>query len=628
MSDLSKNILPQYPDLGSVTLKGGFFGDFSKKISIVSAKDILEKFERDGAIDNYVRVANGEGGEHMGFPWFHGLICECIRGLSDILTKEYDSWLDAELDRIIDAIEKAQGEDGFINPYTTLMRPDERWGKNGGDLILLHETYNTGCLVEAAVHHYLATGKTKLLKVAVKAGNYYADFIGDAPKHNVVPEHSLPEKAFLKMYRLFADNAELSEELSARPEEYLHLVRYFIDHKGDNETRYSEPKFMREYSQDHRPAREQREAVGHAVRATLFYEGIAALANEDDDEGLRKTAIAIWRDITESKLHINGCVGTHRHEEKFGKPYQLPNTAYLETRAGVGLAFFGIEMFRMTEDASVWETVESTLHNLIPASVSADGVKYTYENSLESNGEYERWTWHKCPCCPPMLLKLVGMLPTMIFAERGDNVWLNLFIDSTLKTNGAKLSLCGKQLTVNTASDSVYLDLHIRIPSWTRDFALKLNGEDVNFEVEKGYAVVRRSFADGDTVELCYNVPIVKYIAHPYVKADRERVAVKYGPTLYCAEEIDNPCESFEDFDFMLSESAPLTLDNDGNIIGESSEGKRVKLAPYYNWNNRGKGFMRVWLRQSGLEVDKKDVSGWDAKLYRPYKEYTSILKK
>lgn len=625
MSASAKNILPCYPDLERVDVTGGLFGDFLKKIRTVSAKDILKKFNSEGALSNYERVAKGEIGGHIGPPWYHGLICECIRGVSDLLVKEYDAWLDAELDRIIALMGKAQdvAPDGFINPYTTLMCPDMRWGQNGGNLIWNHETYNTGCLAEAAVHHYEATKKTALLKIAVNMCNYYADFIGDAPKHNIVAEHSLPEKAFLKLYRLFSNDTVLTAELGARPEEYLRLARYFIDHKGDNETRYSAPQFMREYSQDHRPAREQREAVGHAVRATLFYEGIAALANEDNDDGLKTAARAIWRDITESKLHINGCVGTHRNEEKFGHPYDLPNDAYLETCAGVGLVFFGMEMFRMTQDASVWETVEATVNNVIPASVSADGVKYTYENPLESKGNYERWEWHGCPCCPPMLLKLAGLLPTLIFSEEGDNIWVNLFINSTLRRSDSSLTLDEKELTVHTKETSVPLTVRIRIPSWTRNFSLKLNGDSLEFDVENGYAVIKSEFSDGDTITMDYSVPIVKYEAHPYVKADLGRVAVKYGPTLYCAEGIDNPAERFEEFDFALSDEIPLSLDADGNILGKADSGKEIKLVPYREWNNRGKGFLQVWLKQSGLVSDGMNVDGWNGKLYRVLQEYT-----
>ena len=120
-------------------------------------------------------------------------------------------------------------------------------------------------------------------------------------------------------------------------------------------------------------------------------------------------------------------------------------------------------------------------------------------------------------------------------------------------------------------------------------FSLKLNGDIIAVNVETGYAVVKREFSNGDTITMDYSVPIVKYEAHPYVKADRGRVAVKYGPTLYCIESIDNPVECFEEFDFTLSNKALLSLEADGSILGKTDSGKAIKLVPYRDWNNRGK---------------------------------------
>lgn len=626
MSSIISNICPSYPSLDRVTLGDGFIPSLLRKIHTVSAFDILEKFENEGALNNYRRVADGESGGHIGPPWYHGLICECIRGISDILVTAYDERLDKMLDELIELIAAAQATapDNYINPYTTLMCPHQRWGRNGGSILHQHEIYNAGCLAEAGVHHYKATGKTTLLRVAVKMTNYLADFIGDAPKHNVVPAHSLPEEAFLKLHLLFKDDPALEKELSANAEEYYRLAKFIIDHRGDNETRYSRPRYLREYAQDHRPVREQREAVGHAVRATLLYTGMAAMANYNGDESLSESCRAIWKDIAETKLHINGAVGAHKEREDFGIEYYLTNYAYLETCAGVGLAFFGSEMFRMTGEASVWDAIEMTLYNVIPASISADGVKYTYVNPLESKGDLERWSWHTCPCCPPMLLKLVGYLPSLIFSERESTVWLNLLIDSTFKRDDCTLTLDSNKLTVSTELDAVSLDLRIRVPYWTRNFSLKLNGRTLDLTVEKGYAVVSGKFENGDVIELSYDTPIVKYVAHPLVKHDVGMVAIKRGPILYCAESIDVAgAETFEDLDIVISKDSPLTLNNDGMISGRRNNGEPFNLIPYHYWNNRGTMPMRVWFRQEGNNATLSDPDeSWEGYLYRPYAEY------
>lgn len=610
-----------YPALRQVRLCDDRFAPWIEQICTITVPDVLDKFTEDGAIENYARVAAGLRGGHSGYPWFHGLICECIRGISDLLVHHYDAAVDARLDTIIDAIGRAldADPDGFLDPYTTLMCPKRRWGRNGGNISWQHETYNAGCLIEAGVHHYLATGKTALLACAVRNANFLAANIGEPPRHNVVAEHSLPEEALVKLYRLLADRPALAAELGAKPEEYLRVACYMIDHKGDNATRYTEPKYGREYAQDHRPTREQTEAIGHAVRANLFYTGIAAAACETGDRALAETCRTIWDDVVETKLHANGCVGAIKHEEKYGPQYSLPNNAYLETCAGVALGFWGGQLFRLMPDASIWDTVESMICNVLPASLGADFVHYTYENPLEAR-DYTRWSWHKCPCCPPMFLKFVGELPRMVYAQSGSDIWLNLYIDSDYEGDACALSLRNGRLTVTPKADR--LTLRLRVPAWARNWSVSLGGEAIDAPVIDGYAVISRPFAPGDVLMVTCDTPIVKYAAHPYVSADHGRVIVKRGPVLYCAEAIDNDAgDDWDALDFTLGKG-PLALRADGSIIGARTDGRPAVLIPYPNWGSRGVTMMRTWFRQAGHHSDPCDTSGWEKILYRSFAEY------
>lgn len=615
--------VPNYAKVSNVHITDPFFAPFIQKIRSITTPDIFAKFMADGAIENYRRVARGEKGNHAGPPWYHGLICEVIRGVSDILAVHYDKSIDERLDSIIDAMADAQAADpeGWINPYTTLICPEKRWGLNGGNVRWQHETYNAGCLVEAGVHHYRATGKTKLLVVAVKMANYLADRIGIPPKWNVVCEHALPEMALVSMERLFDEEPELAEKVGAKRGEYLRLADFFINNKGNHTNRHQFPPFLQEYAQDHRPAKEQREAVGHAVRATLFYTGMSDVALANGDEELKEAAVAIWHDIVETKLHINGSVGAFSDDERFGQQYDLPNDAYLETCAGVGLAFFGASVFKLTGDGAVWETVENTLTNLMPAAVSEDGVHYTYVNPLESKGDIERWSWHECPCCPPMLLKLVGIMPSYIFAEEGDNLWLNLYIDSKVSFGDVSMTLSNKKLTVNTKAAKT---LRIRIPSWAYDFALKIDGKILDYTADKNYAVV--CVAAGLTdIEIEYKEKITKYVAHPWVNTqagliavDAGRVAVKRGPVLYCCEK---EVEKLGDLDPLFTDTAPVFRD-DGIIEMTAEDGTVYELIEYRKWNNHGALPMRVWLRQEGVTEDRVNLGGWEGKLYREFAVY------
>ena len=607
---LSSKARPCPAELGQVAVTDAFFAPFIEKIRTVTVPDVLKKFLADGAVENYRRVARGESGGHAGPPWYHGLICEVIRGMSDLAAYSHDPSMLDPLSDVIDAIARAQREDGWLHPYDTLMRPDQVWGLCGGNARWQHETYDCGCLIEAGVHHYRATGKTSLLACSVKCANYLVDHIGPPPKWNIACEHSIAESALLSLDALFDTEPSLAEALGAKRGEYRRLALFFIDNKGNNAGRHQFPAFLQEYAQDHRPAREQREAVGHAVRATLFYAGMAEAAAAAEDRGLEEAARAIWRDIAETKLHINGSVGAHRDDERFGQQYDLPNDAYLETCAGVGLIFFADAMFRLTGEASVWDTAESTVVNLLPAAVSEDGVHYTYENPLESRGGRERWSWHGCPCCPPMLLKAVGELPSYLFSSAGNRIWMNLYIDADANLGDASVSLIsadgGKTLTVRTPRETTVL---IRIPEWAHDFTLSMP-----YEIEKGYAAVR--IPAGETaIGIRYTAEPVKITAHPWVGADHGRIAVKAGPVLYCCEKA---VEKWEDLDPVLTEDPPIRQP-DGTLTVQTVDGGELRLIEYRRWNNAGALPMRIWFRQAGLRTDPRDLTGWDGRLYREW---------
>ncbi len=598
----------RYADLHGVKVTDPFYRPFLDKLRRVSVPDVFRKFEGQGVMENYFRVARGEAGGHAGEPWFNALICETVRGCSDLISSEYDPALDAEMDRWIAAISRAQGPDGWLHPYVTLQRPGMEWGLNGGNARYQHETYNCGCIIEAGVHHYRATGKTTMLVPAIKTANYLADRIGEPPKWNIACEHSIAELAVLSLERLCREEPEKLVSLGARPGEYLRLARFWYANKGNNRDRHQFPQYLREYAQDHRPATEQREAVGHAVRAVLCYAGMADCAVMAGDGDLADAAVALWRDIAETKFQINGSVGAIANEECFGAQYELPNDAYLETCAGAGLLFFAARMFRLTGDASVWDIAESIAQNLLPVSVAEDGTHYTYQNPLESDGSYRRWSWHGCPCCPPMLFKAAGALPSYIFAERGERIYLNMYIDADAAFPGAEVSLKGaargKTLRVTAEGPRA---VAVRIPDWARNFTLSLP-----YTTEDGYAVA--SVPAGETeIAIGYDAPPVKVMAHPLVAANRGKVAVKRGPVLYCLETGRRSLLEAE------LDARPPVANADGTLTVFTTDGEAARLIEYRRWNNGEPLPMRVWFRQAGYTPDPADLSGWEGRLYREY---------
>lgn len=644
-----------------VRVESGFWGEQLHKIHTVTVQDVLEKFQKDGSgqglMKNFEWVIAGQAGSHVGPPWYDGLIYETMRGISDIIAHTYDEKLDATLEQYAALIAAAQDKDpdGYINTYGTLICPKNRWGEHGGSLIWQHELYNMGCLVEAGIHYYLATGKTVLLNCAVKAANCMCGAMGPAPRKNIVPAHSLPEEAVVKLYRLFTDEAELVARLqtehgtAAHPAEYLALSVFWMEHRGVHGDRASFPHYMGEYSQDHCPVCSQSEAVGHAVRAALLYTGLAATGIEADNEAYLQAARRLWDNVVETKLHISGGIGAVHQEERFGYQYDLPNDAYLETCAGVALAFWAGEMHRAFGDSSYMDVFERALYNNVLPGLSVDGTHYFYENPLISDGTIQRWEWHNCPCCPPMFLKLLGSLPDYIYSHTDGGIFVNLHIGSSYSgsVNGRAVRVsqknCGlpwsgeNTVTVSLAGELEFA-LAIRVPEWSGAVSFRVSGVEAPYSMEKGYAVFHRTWRDGDAVQVQMELPPVRMEAHPYVRANVGRVALQRGPLLYCVEAVDNGGTAE-----LLLGQGPLELVEQelfGSTVcirGPLDGGGTFTAIPYYLWNNREVGEMAVWLRQEGcaqldtsmvqqdayaahsvaLDRSLPDLTGWEGKLYR-----------
>lgn len=623
----------------------------------VTIRDCFKKYESDrgGAINNFDKVRDGKLGGHAGPPWTDGLIYEMIRAASDFLRSHPDPELDKQLDGYIARITAAAAKDpdGYINTYTQLMEPTHRWGWNGGLQIWQHEIYNVGALVDAGVRHYRATGKTTLLTAGVKIANHMFDLMGPAPKRNIVPCHPLPEEALVGLYELFKEQPALKERISlpVNEKDYLSLAEFWIEDRGNNigkpdweKSREQAEQFVRNqeygtgrpswgaYAQDDKSVFEQETIHGHAVRATLLCAGITAAARVNGREEYRKTAVRLWENMVFRRMHITGGVGAFANEEKFGPDYTLPNDAYLETCAAVGAGFFHQNMNMAFGHARYADELERALYNGILSGVSLKGDTYFYENPLEADVNRTRWTWHECPCCPPMFLKMMGAMPGYIYATDPDGLYVNLFVGShaRVKMNGTDFVV--KQETKYPWDGTVKISFEapqparfnfmMRVPGWCQGATLKVNGQAVSTdERHRGYVRISRQWQSSDVVELVMPMPVQTVHANPVVQADVGRVAVMRGPLVYCLESADNGVDTrvielsarskFSTEYWTQGLSGVVVIKGIakvkdsagwGNALYQDSNVNQVSKAqpmvaiPYYANANRGPVRMAVWV--------------------------------
>lgn len=640
-----------------VKIADSFWSPKLKVWQEITIRDCFQKFENDrgGALNNFDKVRDGKQGGHAGPPWYDGLIYEMIRGSADFLVIHPDPELEKQLDGYIDRIAAAAAKNpnGYLNTYTQLDEPGHEWGLNGGLQIWQHEVYNAGALVDAGIHYYRATGKTVLLNTGVRYANYMAEFMGPAPKKNIVPCHPLPEEALVKLYLLFRDEPALKRKLSIPVDEetYLSLAEFWIEDRGHNigkpnweKDRHVAELFVRNqeygegrpswgaYAQDDKPVFEQETLHGHAVRATLLCAGISAAADVNHRKVYGDTVNRLWGNMVYRRMHITGGVGAYAEEEKFGPDYVLPNDAYLETCAAVGAAFFHRNMNVAFGEARYADQLERALYNGALSGVSLKGDTYFYMNPLEAGKSRERWVWHDCPCCPPMFLKLMGALPGYIYATDADSFYLNLYVSSEATTTLKQQRLSIKQtsrypwdgdvkVTINPAEPLAF-NLMLRIPEWCYGATIKVNGESVSGAgIVRGYTQIYRTWIPDDVVTVHLPMPVEPVKANPLVEADAGKVALTRGPLVYCVESVDNGGNvphlavasrstlrathesNFLDGVTVITGSArvtdaPIWKDSLYASARKIPESKTVNLkaVPYYANANRGPVDMAVWL--------------------------------
>lgn len=556
---------------------------WSPKIKVwreVTIPDCFTKFENTGAVTNFDRIRDGKTGEHEGPSFYDGLLYETIRGSADFLAAARDPELEKRIDAYIDRIAAAAAKDpdGYLNTWTQSLAPEKRWGLNGGNDVEQHDVYNAGALIEAAVHYYRATGKPQLLQVATRLANHMADIMGPPPKKNIVPGHSLAEEAVVDLYCLFHEQPDLKSQMSVPVDEqrYLKLAEFWIENRGNYEGGRNFGRFEGTYAQDHTPVLQQETIEGHAVRATLLCTGLVAAARVDGREDYLVAAQRLWDNMVHRRMYVVGGLGAVAGYEGFGPDYVLPNDGYLETCAAIGAGFFHRNMNLALGDARYVDELERTIYNAVLHGVSLQGNTYLYENPLQAGPGRTRWSWHGCPCCPPMFLKIMGALPGYIYAQDADAVYVNLFIGSQAKVTikGSRITL--QQTTRYPWDGEIKLSvmpekttdfaLCLRLPAWCAEPQIKVNGEPLaTIENVRGYARLQRQWQSGDVVEMSLPMPVQRIKANPKVEADIGRVALQRGPLVYCLESLDNDGHVRN---LIIPPESPLSAEHRADLLG------------------------------------------------------------
>jgi hypothetical protein len=576
------------------------------------------------------------------YPFDDSDVYKVLEGAAFCLSVKPDAELQKQIEGIIARIAAAQEPDGYLYTWRT-MHPDspahdwigkERWVADTG---LSHEFYNIGHMYEAGTAYAQATKSKTLLDICLKSAELVQKDFGDG-EPVIPPGHQVIEMGLAKLYRETGD---------AR---WLDLAKFFLDTRGHAKGS--------EYNQNHKPVIDQRDAVGHAVRANYLYSGMADVAALKGDKRYLEAITAIWENVVGRKLHLTGGCGVRASGEAYGDDYELQSRCYNETCAAIAFLFWNHRMFLMTGDAKYMDVFERSLYNGFLSGISLSGDRFFYPNPLEydgkevnNHGHAGRAPWFGCACCPPNVLRTMASLGGYAYAVRDADLFVNLYAqgDARAEVKGTAVKINQQttypwdgsiKLTIDPAKQENFT-LRLRIPGWVRGKPLpsdlytyddptpaactvKVNGEVLKPEMKDGYANINRAWKSGDVVELNLPMPVRRVAANPKVKALVGQVALERGPIVYTFEGIDN---NGSVFDIVLPAAAKATPVFKSDLLGgvtvlEVSGARRIVRSdngliatsanltaiPYASWNNRALSPMNVWLGRDAEHVRPKPV--------------------
>ncbi len=610
----------------------------------------FERCEATGRVKNFDMAAARSGAFCTVFPFDDTDIYKTIEGASFSMSLYPDKKMDQYLDSLITKIKNAQEPDGYLYTARTI-NPDaphkwagkERWEK---EREMSHELYNSGHLYEAAAAHYQATGKRNLLDIALKNADLVCSVFGHDKKH-VAPGHEVVEMGLVKLYRITGKK------------EYLETAKYFIEERGHfngYDSQNKDPWKNGAYWQDHIPVVDQREAIGHAVRAGYLYSAVADVAALTGDKRFLAASDSIWNNLVTKKIYVQGGVGAVGDGERFGDNYDLPNaTAYNETCAAIANVYWNHRMFLLHGDSKYIDILEKSLYNGLISGVGMDGKSFFYTNAMEIKNSVEhkdkesaRSGWFPCSCCPTNDVRLIPSIPGYAYAQKGENIYINLFM-----TGVASLSVANKPVQIEqinnypwegdltfkvTPKSAQLFNVLVRIPGWAQNQAMpsnlytfetpsdkkveiRINGQPASYKMENGYAVLSKTWKKGDVINVNLPMEVRRVVANKNVVDDIGKVALQRGPLIYCAEWPDNngktsnivlPRETTFTTEFksdllngvnlIKGQSLALVVDKSGENV--STVKQPFVAIPYYAWAHRGKGEMEVWFPEKITNLD------------------------
>jgi DUF1680 family protein len=609
----------------AVTIAPGFWSKRRQTNVAASIPSMRTELIDHGRMDNFLRLEGKATVPQKGPVYSDSDIYKWMEAVGFTLQSGPQPALRAQTEAMIRQVVAAQEPSGYLNTYFVDSHRAERMlpkTQTGG-----HELYCIGHLLQGGIAYYRATGDATLLNAGVRfVDDYLLPGYGPAANQGpIVAGHPEIEMSLIELYRTTGNRR------------YLDLAGYIL--QGDARIPLQERQIV--YMFCGVPFTTRTKLEGHAVRAMYACCGATDYYLETGDAAYWQTLNRLWDDLAAHQLYVTGGVGARSEGEAFGNAYELPNErAYGESCAAIGNMMWNWRMLSASGDAKFTDVMERALYNGINSGMSLDGTLYCYRNPLAfdpATGDTIRNPWYDTTCCPPNLERTFASLPGYFYSTSAEGIYVHLYDNSVLRwqlENGAKVAIeqttqypweGAVRLAVTPASPAEFT-LFVRIPGWSRQSQVAVNGHPLAGVTAGQYLAIRRTWSAGDAVELHFDMQPQALHANLAVADDRGRIAFQRGPIVYCMEQLDQAVgatdtEGFPRYTARLTETTAthyqaalldgvVVLEHPGEWLpaqtdhlyqaAEPQSGAAhpttLRLIPYYAWSNRQLSAMQVWI--------------------------------
>lgn len=581
-----------------VEINDPFWSEILQKYATVTAKYVLEQYyTTNGNLANYVKIANGERntGGYVGTNDFYAADYYTVIAGAERLLRQYpDAQLQEQIDGYVDIVCAASESmpDGYFGIYNILNTDGCRFDDPVADVTSRYSGQWTtfdldqmGALCEAGVEYYLTTGKTNLLRAAVRFAECAAQYSMDSGV-SLISVYNFAQLGLNNMYEFFVEHPEVKNdaalaELNIQEERFLLLSQHLIKSHGDKTNRVNNTNYGAYSLDDAKYYAKESPTGAHAGSANCFMTSLIETYRLTGDVSYAQAAYTLGRNVIDKQLYVTGGTGATEVNEAYGGDYVLPNeTAYCETCTAGYLMRFCNSMGMVFTDSEFSDVIELEMYNTLLGAVGEDGKTFFYRNAPAAAAN--RWDWHPVPCCTKMNIMTYGNLASYLYYYSDNAVYVNQYVGSTanIKLSGGTLTLNQTADWANNGSARITLSsgaehlttLYLRLPSWSENNTVTINDAPCQYTVLNGYAVVTGSFNNGDCIKILADMTPQIIDADENVTENIGKVYLRRGAMIYCAEGIDNTINRAD-----VVRKVKIATDAEVNVVDKTVSETTVK---------------------------------------------------